>query len=218
MESIIRVLQKIVFTYKSSEAHRMRRNFYVEKEFQRIFIAKFLYIILALTLLSGVAFYLFFNHLIEQNMNALLVSAFTAKKIILTNFTLFVVEIILLDLVIVIIAADRIFKGVEKALMKFEKLSEYIENFDLKKAGSIEIETFRNLFNQYSGLIERYSSYVGYIRENLVSMLNLLQEIQKCDSVGDEKKKMSLLKELARVRCLIDSKLAGLITDKDMDV
>jgi hypothetical protein len=101
MEAMTGLLQRIASFETRGKIDNRRRNFYVEKEFQKHFIMFFAGMILVLVLASGVAFYSFFSNIIEQNMYSIHPKIQTVREAITPNLILFFVEVTLLALLII---------------------------------------------------------------------------------------------------------------------
>ncbi len=219
MEAMTGLLQRMASFETRGKIDNRRRNFYVEKEFQKHFIFFFAGMILVLILASGVAFYNFFSNIIEQNMYAIHPKIQTVREAITPNLILFFVEVTLLALIIIFLTADRILNRTSKSLMKYEKLAEHLANLDLKRAGAVEIDSFQNLNKQYRMLVEKYSSDVILLKKNVVRMALLLDQLERYDddADADDDRKLSTMTELIELKGAVAAKLAEYKTEKELD-
>ena len=192
-----------------------RRNFYVEKEFQKRFILFFAGMILVIIVASGFAFYSFFNHLLEQNIYTIHPRGQTVREVITPNLILFFVEMTILALIIIFIAADRILNKTSKSLMKYEKLAAHLANLDFKRAGAADIDSFSNLNKQYRTLMEKYSSDIVFLKTNIARMSVLLEHLEQYDDATDNETKLATMTDLIELKGAIAAKLAEYKTEKD---
>lgn len=215
MEAMTGLLQRIASFETRGKVDNRRRNFYVEKEFQKQFILFFAGMILVLIISSGLAFYSFFSNIIEQNMYSIHPRIQTVREVITPNLILFFVEVTLLALIVIFLTADRILNRTSKSLMKYEKLSEHLANLDFKRAGAVDADNFTNLSKQYRTLVERYSSDITMLKKNIARMSLLFEQLERCAGDDDEDRKLSTMTELIELKGAVAAKLAEYKTERD---
>lgn len=206
MITITTILQRIGGLLTGEKADGRRSNFFVEKEFQKSFILFFLVMVSLLIGVSGVAYYLFLQKILEESMYTIHPKFASIREVLTPNIILFFGEVSVIAFVIIIITVDRILNGIAKSLMAFERIAERLAKLDFRKARSIETKHFHNLHRQYMDLIDKYSMDISLLREKVMRINLLVKLLEESDDMPKEKKIVALT-ELIELKGAVESKL-----------
>lgn len=213
MDEIIRLFHKIVMDDKDNALEIRRKNFYVEKKFQRNFILYYLIVVLTLIFFSGIAFYFFFNNIIEHSLYTIHPKVQSVRDIIVPNLMLFFVLMTLIALITIIFVANVIFKKVGKSFEVYKKVSERIKSLDFKDASMINIDSAANLSKSYNDLIEKYSNDVKMLRDIASQILEIFNKLEE-NNITNNMEKEHIIDKLMILKNSIGATLENFIVKK----
>lgn len=200
------MLQRIGSVLTGEKVDGRRSNFYVEKEFQKSFIAFFLVMIFLLIVVSGGAFYIFLHKVLEESIYTIHPKFTSIRDVITPSLVLFFVEVTVIAFIIIVIAVDRILNRIAKSLMTYERIVEQMTKLDFKKARAIKVKLFHNLHRQCMDLIDKYSIDISLLREK-VARINLLVKLLEENNGMPKENKILAMTELIELKGAVGSKL-----------
>lgn len=206
MSGMIMMMQRFGGFITGGQVDSRRKNFYVEKGFQRSFALFFALVVLVLILASGASFYVFFDNILERNIYTIHPRTSNFSDAFTSELALFFVEVTIAAIVIIFIAMDRFMNKITKSLMVYERLAERLAKLDFKKANSRETDRLFGLQSKYDGLTEKYSDDILVLREKVARMGQLIKLLDE-DAGLPKEKRITLVKELGELKVVLDAKM-----------
>jgi hypothetical protein len=214
MSVMIMLMQKFGGLITGEKVDGRRRNYFVEKEFQKNFVIFFLVTVTVLIVASGTAFYAFFNHLLEQNIYTIHPKARSIKDIITPNLIIYFIVVTAIAMIIIVIAVDRLLNSIARSLKTYELIAQRLARLDFKTASATEVDRFFPLHRQYKGLIGKYSTDIIQLREQVTRLGGLIASREEKDHVS-EGDNLAFFKELSALKNAVEAKLVEYELDRE---
>lgn len=190
-----------------------RKNFFVEKEFQKSFIIFFLVTVSLLIIVSGVAYYIMLRGVLEENMYVVHPRFRGTLEVLTFKFGLFFVEVSVIFFAIIIITVDRMMRRIAKSLMTYERMADRLTTLDFRRARDMEAKLFPRLHREYMGLIDRYSTDISLLKEKVARIQGLVESLEGHRDMPAEKKNRAMT-ELLELDGAVKAKMAEYELDK----
>lgn len=203
---MILILQRLGGFIMGEQVDSRRRNFYVEKEFQKSFAIFFVLVVFVLIIASGASCYVFLNNILEQNIYTIHPKVGSPSQAITSGLTMFFIPVTFVALIIILIAADRFMNNVRKSLMVYERMTCRLIKLDFKKARYLEPDRFSSLKGKYVALMGKYNGDILLLRNKIARMSQLIKLLDENTALSINER-VALMNELKELKDVLDAKM-----------